>query len=176
MRVFFAIPLPDQIKTILETAQVPFRLTRQRGNFTSRANFHLTLVFIGEVREDQLDVLEDILEDLELQPFELQLSDLGSFTSKDGSIWWVGIRKNQSLIDLQKTITDALKEEGFTFDEKAFKPHLTLVRNYRPKTELETILLPRIEPASFDVTHVSLMRSHRINDELQYTELFGKDL
>ncbi len=176
MRVFFAIPCPQPVKTILETAQLPFRWVRQRGNFTSNANFHLTLVFIGEVREDQLPVLEDILDELELTPFELQLADLGSFSSRDGAIWWVGLRQNPVLFDLQKRLTKALKEEGFSFDEKPFKPHLTLVRSFRPKADLDSIRLPQIEPVSFEANRVSLMRSHRIHDELMYTELFGKDL
>lgn len=176
MRVFFAIPCPQPVKTILETAQLPLRWARQRGNFTSRANFHLTLVFIGEVREDQLPVLEDILDELELDPFELQLADLGSFSSKGGAIWWVGLRQNPVLFDLQKRLTKALKAEGFSFEEKPYKPHLTLVRSFRPKAEFDSIPLPKIEPVSFEANHVSLMRSHRINDELTYTELFGKDL
>ncbi len=176
MRCFIAIPLDTTIKSVLEHAQTPFRLNRQRGNFTAYDNFHLTLVFNGELDQQEIDQISRILDDLDIQPFELSLTELGCFNRKDGEIWWVGIKATSPLLKLQAHLVSELKESGIPFEDQRYVPHLTLVRNYRPKTVNQTIVLPKIEAVSMMVNRISLMKSERIHDELRYTEIDWKDL
>ena len=176
MRVFIAVTLSKEIKMVLEEAQVPFRLHRLRGNFTAFDNFHLTLVFIGEVTSSQVDDLEDLIEEISAEPFEVKLGELGCFNQKDGEIWWVGIQKEPKLMALQAKIVAALKEASFDFNEKHFTAHLTLCRNYRSAPSESPLGLPVIPKAIIPIKRISLMRSERIHDILTYSELYGKDL
>ena len=176
MRCFIAIPLDHQLKSVLEQAQIPFRLHRHRGNFTSLDNFHLTLAFNGELDQQQIAQIGLILEDLDFQPFELTLHELGCFNRKDGEIWWVGVKPTSHLLQLQSHLVSALRNAEIPFEDQRFVPHLTLVRNYKPRQDTASIILPQIQPVSMIVRRISLMKSERIQGELRYTEIDWKDL
>jgi 2'-5' RNA ligase len=175
MRLFIAITLSETIKLALQDLQTPFRLRRQRGNFTTFNNLHLTLVFIGECSIQETEVIESILEEVKGLPFELTLGELGNFIKRDGEIWWVGIKPNPYLNKLQANITKVLRENDISFEDKKYVPHLTLVRNYKASTQ-ETLLLSQSKPLSFKVNSFSLMKSERFHDELQYTEIAAFNL
>lgn len=176
MRVFIAVTLNDQVKSQLESAQQLFLLKRQRGNFTAYENFHLTLVFIGEVRSEEIIDLGELLDRIDERPFEVHLGEPGCFASRDGAVWFIGIAPEPRLAALQAKIARALREAGFAFDDKRYVPHLTLVRNYRPKPTEEPLILPPVPPLTIPVRRLSLMESARINSQLIYTEIYGKDL
>lgn len=176
MRCFIAIPLDQSIKSVLQQAQAPFLLNRQRGNFTTVDNFHLTLVFNGELNQQELAQIKGILDELELQPFELTLSELGCFNRRDGEIWWVGVKATPPLMKLQAQLVSALRELELPFEDQRYVPHLTLVRNYKPRQDGTPIVLSRSEPISMIVKRVSLMKSQRIQDKLRYTEIDWKEL
>ncbi len=169
MRVFIAILLPQPIIETLVTLQEPFRHNRRRGNLTSPRNLHLTLAFIGEADGKLLDRIDAILEDLAFEPFTLSLDKMGSFHRKDGAVWWAGLQKSPALIELQRTLTDRLREAEIPFDAKPFQPHITLVRQFSPAHD--PMVLPTVTPQSFKVASLALMRSHRVNDELTYSPL-----
>lgn len=169
MRVFIAILLPQPIIETLVTLQEPFRRQRRRGNLTSSRNFHVTLAFIGEADGKLLDRLDAILEDLAFDPFTLTVDHVGSFNRKDGAVWWAGLQSNPELTQLQRTLTDRLRDATIPFDPKPFQPHITLVRQFVPAHD--PVVLPILTPQSFSVGALALMRSHRVHEELVYTPL-----
>lgn len=170
MRVFIGLVLEDSIKTLLESLQNAFRVYAQRGNFTHHANFHLTLVFIGEVSDAEIDVLRECVDELSFEAFQLSLDSLGCFKRKEGDIWWVGLHQSQALNALRDQIVKNLHKRNIPFDQGAFVPHLTLVRNYRSLPN-HTMTLPNVTPTLITINRVSLFQSHRVNGELRYTEL-----
>lgn len=171
MRVFIAIPLDESVKNVLESLQKPFRAQAQRGNFTAKINFHLTLAFLGEVSEAENSKLMDLIDGLDFEPFELSLSELGSFNRKDGIIWWIGVHKHHSLQAIHDQIVSGLRERQLPFDESPYVPHLTLVRNYRAKSN-QPIVLPKFDPCLIRVNRIALMSSARLHGELRYTEIY----
>jgi 2'-5' RNA ligase len=60
MRLFFAITFPDRIKTAL--ADISQRLQAQlpSGHWTRRENYHLTLVFLGEMTPTQASAAKTV--------------------------------------------------------------------------------------------------------------------
>lgn len=170
MRVFIAVTLDDSLKTLLESLQAPLKAKCQRGSFTHKVNFHLTLAFIGLASDEMINALKELLDTLDFDPFDLSLGELGCFRRKEGEIWWIGIQKNPALSALHDQLILGLKERGLPFDPSFFVPHLTLVRNYRAKTD-EPITLPDFDPAIISVQSVSLMKSERVQGELRYTEI-----
>ncbi len=169
MRVFIAIQLPTDVIDELIRVQAVFKSNRRRGNLTTPQNLHLTLAFIGDVETTVLERVDQVLENLEIPELTLTLDHVGSFDRRDGVVWWVGLKPNAQLMAFQRQLTEGLREADVPYDAKPFRPHLTLVRNYAPAHE--PVMLPVIQPLSFSTHSVTLMRSHRINDQLVYTPL-----
>ncbi len=169
MRVFIAIQLPSPIIDELLRLQDTFRRNRRRGNLTSPQNLHLTLAFIGDVDSAVLERVDEVLEQVEIPELTLTLDHVGSFDRKDGVLWWVGLKPDPRLMAFQRQLIDKLRDANVPYDPKPFRPHLTLVRHYAPASE--PVMLPRVQPLTFTSHAVTLMRSHRVQDELVYTPL-----
>ena len=56
MRTFIAIELEEETKAQLAEVQAEAEKLCRRGNYTPKENFHLTLHFLGEVQEEDLDL------------------------------------------------------------------------------------------------------------------------
>ncbi len=170
MRVFFAITLPDPIKSALSLTTQLLRETAEKGNFTKQENLHLTLLFIGEVAPDRIDSLATALQSVKLPAFPLVFNGLGHFRKRYRDIWWLGTTPSADLQKVHEILSAAATELGFTFEVQPYVPHLTLGRE---------IVMPRnfqvkhAEPAPLEmqVGRISLMRSAREDGELKYTEI-----
>ena len=55
MRIFIAIEFSNKIKNILHNIQEIVKENSISGKFTDKDNFHLTIRFIGEITEVQLN-------------------------------------------------------------------------------------------------------------------------
>ena len=172
MRLFIAIQLNDEMKDALTRLQKQLQRQGVRGNFTRRENLHLTLAFSGEY-PDPYDV-NDIMETIDVEPFDISLDSLGSF----GSRWWMGLSHTWSgeeddcdeLKTLAKHLRHALADAGIPYDRKKFSPHITLVRKLTVR-EIPEEVLANLPHASMLVDHISLMRSERGKHGMIYTEL-----
>ncbi|MDO4869743.1 MAG: RNA 2',3'-cyclic phosphodiesterase [Bacillota bacterium] len=137
-----------------------------RGNFTKPENMHLTLAFIGEYPgpEDILDVINEI----RFEPFAIGLDGMGSF----GNLWWAGIRGQEALKPLAKSLRHGLAEAGIPFDRKKFTPHITLVRRpISPDGRIPAAVLQHALKSEMIVDRISLMRSDRGKNGMIYTEI-----
>ena len=94
------------------------------------ANFHLTLKFLGNIDESQIEIIGQALTDA-LHPFQrftINAKGLGVFSSvKRPRVLWVGLVGEQ-LTALAAAVESALTPLGFPREEKAFTPHLTIGR------------------------------------------------
>ena len=129
MRLFIALTLPDPLHAALEDTMARLRADGVSGRFTRPENLHLTLHFLGEQPEAAVDTLSDILLQVPRDAFPLTLSALGTF-SRTG-ILWAGLSPSPALNRLQKQLGAALARAGFPVEARAFRPHLTLVREFR---------------------------------------------
>lgn len=161
MRLFIAVrfsqPVMEMLKSVIRD------LGRQgRGNLTRPENLHLTCVFIGETG-DAAGAAAAMREAAACPPFDISIGGSGHF----GNLYWVGIDKSRELENLAASLRQALKAHGLPFDEKPFKPHITVARRY------EALTRPKIEapPVLMHVEGLSLMRSDRIDGKLTYTEV-----
>lgn len=174
MRVFIAIEFSDTIKKYLFDKQQLARKYCTKGNFTSSANFHLTLRFIGEVQNNELSSIKKAIDDTaELNnPFEISFDSIGCFSRGFKKILWIGIQKSNELQNLYTCLEDALSKYGYIKDEKGYSPHITLGREVVTdnmeslKNEIE------IKSEKINVTGISLMESTRVNGILTYRPLY----
>ena len=94
-------------------------------------NYHLTLVFAGEVSRGDLESIIAVLHRVGRQqrPFQCRLEGLGLLPSARrprALVAWVV--PCAPLLALQRELLSALGEEGLAFAERHYRPHITLAR------------------------------------------------
>lgn len=120
MRLFTAIDLPEAMKDRL--TEICYGVPRIRwGN---PAQFHLTLVFIGEVNPALVEDIEEELATIDFEPFEINCQGIGSF--RNGALW-IDVENSPELDRLQQQIRFRLRAvNGVRIESQRFRPHITL--------------------------------------------------
>jgi 2'-5' RNA ligase len=178
-RLFIAINCNDETKNLLLSVQDKIKAQAVKGNFSRPENLHLTLVFLGETPEDQIQAICSAIGEAmrpPVAPFMLAFSQTGCFRHSNKELWWIGAEHAAPSLDtlknLRKRITGGLSSAGVAFDNRPFNPHITLGREIKHNAP---IVLPGQE-INFPVNRISLMKSERSGGALVYTEVFGQDL
>lgn len=170
MRLFIAIKFNKE--TIAHITSVQDKLKDDsHGSYTRPENIHLTLVFLGEIPQDRVENIKQAMNQISIPKLNIVFSNIGYFKRNDGDIWWVGLKRNDTLSKLQKDLSSTLIEYGFNIEKRAFKPHITLGRRIRLNKSMDKNSLL---DASFkaEVSSISLMKSERIHGRLTYTEIY----
>lgn len=126
IRAFVALPLPDALADRLVPVQAALRLARP----VPAQDFHVTLAFLGEVREDLLDEAHDALSALRLPAPLLALDGLGTFGGDRPEGVHAVIRPDPVLDRVQAKVVQALRGAGVALDRRRFQPHVTLGRGW----------------------------------------------
>ena len=136
MRLFFALPLPAEVKEKLRPLLEEARKVSAEGvGFSKIEQLHFTLAFLGEQPgPDEALAAGEVLRDL--PAFDLVLSGAGAFPSTmRPRVLWLGVTGGAAeLITAAERLHEALRERGFALEERRFRPHLTLGR-VRPQGE-----------------------------------------
>ena len=175
MRLFIAINFQDEIKVKLIETQDLLKKYALRGNFTSPENLHLTLVFLGEVAGSRVREVENVMDEVNVKPFTINISGIGSFKRDKGDLLWAGIEKNKSLSQIHRQLSEGLDSAGFSVEKRAFSPHLTLARNVVLPEGADNLPLSCHEYSVY-VKKISLMKSELCGPKPVYTGLYEKEL
>lgn len=175
MRLFLAILFEEPVKDRLCEAMELIRRSTRTSRLTRRENLHLTLVFLGELRE--AGKVREAMEEIRTSPFPLEIRGLGRFQRDGGDLYWAGIEPSLPLQNLYLELKNALARKGIAVEDRPYRPHLTLARQAVEKPEIPFYTLKnRLEPVKTKAAAVSLMKSERIEGRLVYTELCRKEL
>lgn len=125
MRSFVAIPLGREIRERLSALQEgPGGIRWQ-----DPSQMHLTLRFLGELSDEHLDRLEELLERISFPVFEIRLSGVGAFPGRESPrVLWAGVDPEPRLMELQRDVETAATAVGLEPDEREYIPHVTLGR------------------------------------------------
>lgn len=179
MRTFIAIELEDEVKDQLAEIQAETQKLCRRGNYTPKDNFHLTLHFLGEVGEEDIEYLQDAMYETARRnrPFTVTLDKIGFFPRGNKGVLWAGLGKSTHLQRLFSTLEKSLEQQGFARERKGLSPHITLGREVEPQRSFTDVQKSvRVEPMRVSVRSISLMESIRKGPRLVYTPLFRMDL
>ena len=169
MRLFIAINFPDDFRAVIAGLRDYLKEESWAGNFSYDDNLHLTLVFLGECDIRQVEAIKMIMNNSNFSEFTLNLESIGSFKRYGGgNTWWVGLKENQALSDLQASLTNSLKQRGFSMENRKFMPHVTIGREVRVRNGF---IQPEVPQAEFTVKSFELMVSEHINGKLTYTPI-----
>lgn len=132
-RLFVALDLPDGLADEFATlrADAP---DAPSLSFTDPTDAHVTVKFLGDTPEDELDELIDALEhavdDADAGPFPVEVGGLGAFPNEEYiRVVWIGVREGAGeLTRLHEAVERETTALGFEPEEHEFTPHLTVAR------------------------------------------------
>ena len=129
MRLFIAAELPEEMLDALVTTQAELRDTL-RGRYVAPDMLHVTLAFLGDVPgalvPDVISALEAACADVGV--IDASLGELGYFGRLRKATLWQAVDGGLALVNLAETVRVQLRLGGFSFDEKDFRAHVTLMR------------------------------------------------
>ncbi|GAA3727698.1 2'-5' RNA ligase [Spinactinospora alkalitolerans] len=144
MRLFAALEPPtgtlDAVGRALADARPDRRGARRdvRGvRWTPRADWHLTLVFLGEVPDERVPALRErfTAETAGHPAMTLALRGAGTFPddAARARVLWAGVEGDvAALTRLAEGLRDAAADLGVPVEHRPYVPHLTLVRTRWP--------------------------------------------
>lgn len=163
MRLFIAIPFSEEFREELLRVQREMRVNGVRGNFSRPENLHVTVAFLGEVK-DPAPAMK-ALQSVPVPELRLTSGPLGNF----GELLWIGLRKNSALEEYVAEVRRALDAYGVEYDRKKFRPHITLVRRADWPYQVLVEELAEVRRVRMTVDRVCLMKSERLDGKLTYT-------
>ena len=127
MRLFLAVRFPSDLAARASAALPDLKVLRR----VAPDLMHVTLAFVGSVEAPILvDAAAAAHEAASAtRAFELGLGTLGQFPERGRAhVVWLGFADPGPLVDLAERARRSLTAHGVSFDEKPFRPHLTLAR------------------------------------------------
>ena len=133
IRTFIAIDLPDRVQICLEkiSSDLQSKLINVPIRWVPVENIHMTLKFLGDVSENNIDLLKKMLqgEARSHGSFEIGIGGLGAYPKvRRPRVIWTGVEAPSELVDLQQSIETHTARLGYAIDNREFSPHLTLGR------------------------------------------------
>lgn len=131
IRCFVGLELPASYQEGLQDIVQDWQHNlHSKITWTKKGNWHLTLCFLGDLTQDQLQQVKSALQEVHMPGFEMQAKGGGFFPpGKKPRVIWVGVDKGfQECSRLAALIGDALHPWIQNTNKQPFKPHLTLGR------------------------------------------------
>ena len=154
MRCFIAIDINEKIRNAIADLQkqLDAKVDIRKGDvkWVEPENIHLTLKFLGEIKDEQADEVCEIAKQVAAghKNFDIDIESVGTFGGRSAKVVWVGVgtwhglpaRENTAkmavpheLLALQKDLDEHLAQAGYPPEEREFSAHLTLCRVRNPK-------------------------------------------
>ena len=157
MRIFVAIEISrDEVIKSIQEFQNKINVDAKP---IEPKNFHFTLQFLGEVSEEIMYRIIQLLHTIEFSSFNVTLKGIGAFPKlKFPRVIWIGTDEygGNMLIELSKKVEKTLKPLGFILD-KPFKPHITIFRIKKKVGDI-TKELRNQEMVNFGIQEISSIK------------------
>ena len=131
LRLFIACELSQEIIERIRGVQAILRQVRGRVSWVKPEMCHLTLRFLGDRGEEEVEGLHRALLDsvAGLAPFPMTVGGIGAFPSLlNPKVIWLGVKGGEKLADLQRRVEEALSDIGIEKEKRPFHPHVTIGR------------------------------------------------
>ena len=131
-RLFIGIPIESSklVQQIEIWKKDPY-LNRNVLNWTIPKNWHITLFFLGNTEQSAIPVLDGIIDESfhKIQAYQTEFQGVGVFPNTNNpKVLWLGLKDIRLLELAYSQLGELLRQNGFSFDQKQLKPHLTIAR------------------------------------------------
>lgn len=157
VRLFVAIDLPARVRERLRGPQEHLRTGKARMNFVDPSHIHITLKFIGEVREEKVERIRAALSPLGFEPYSLRITGISANSLRQPRVIWCDIADKGKTAVLHARIEEALLPLGIPADTRPLRPHATLARVKQGDLSLPG-LIQAIPEEDYGVIPVSAFR------------------
>lgn len=172
MRLFFALePARDTALAIADWRDQQFPATAARA--VAVANFHITLAFIGDLPQRQLEPLLLAVDSWQDRPAGAALQlDCTGYWQRPG-IYWLGPSEwPPQLEQLSRRLAACSGQVGGKQEKRRFQPHVTLFRGCEQAPPA-----PSREPAiAFNYRHFTLFESRQGKQGVHYAPVADWEL
>lgn len=180
IRTFVAIPLPEHVKRFLSRVQSELRSARLTAAWPDPARFHLTLKFLGPIRQEMQPPIQSAMTALAGAYPDLSLTarGMGVFPNvRNARVLWSGIQgRTRRLTDLAADLDKRLQSIGIPAQSRPFFPHVTLARLKKPaRQSILNPLLERFEneaSPAFTANRLVFYKSRLTGEGAVHTPLF----
>lgn len=132
IRTFIAVEMSLEVRTRAVELVEQLRPLGGDARWVEPHNMHLTLKFLGDVREEAIaDVCRVVTKTAaEVSPLDIVLGGAGAFPDlRRPRTLWIGVTRGQAeLVHLQSAIERSLAKRGFPKERRDYHPHLTIGR------------------------------------------------
>jgi RNA 2',3'-cyclic 3'-phosphodiesterase len=130
MRVFVALDIPEEIRSKMSRYLEGIREFAPDARWVKPESFHVTLKFIGEQKDDQVERMKRELATVHSPLFDVSFRGQGFFPNpRSPRVFWLGIEAPDALPQLAKSIDEAVSRSGIPRETNDYRPHLTLARS-----------------------------------------------
>ena len=173
MRCFIAVAVPNRTKAKIKEIQQEIEKTGANLRLVNPNNLHLTIKFLGEIDENQIEEVKTFLSTLKEEAFEVSVKGVGVFPSENYMrVIWIGLEKNkEKFLGLMQKADDNLNK--IREEKRKPKAHLTIARVAMPNEKLKALIrkLKEIEIGKITVSSIKLMRSKLSPKGAEYSTL-----
>lgn len=169
MRLFVAAYPPPEALDDLQRCVDGLQVTAAGARVSSRALWHVTLAFLGEVNDGRAPEADRALDRAaevigHARPM-LRLSGGGRFGRAHFTLLWAGLSGDVAALGhISDRVRRELRASGISYDAQKFKPHLTLARPGarlpEPVIAQDLATLAKYEGPQWTIDAIHLVESH----------------
>ncbi|MDN7240193.1 RNA 2',3'-cyclic phosphodiesterase [Planococcus sp. N028] len=153
---FIGIKIPAHVASQLDEARKEWNLTSHK-RYTPPIDMHITLLFIGNDPNSEIDAAAKALQGVAYAPFELKIDGVKTFGNpRTPRIVYASVEESRELSALQEQVKQVLQPFELNPDPKPFVPHITLAGKWKGGPPLLQQLT--LEPATFQVKEFSVFQ------------------
>lgn len=169
-RVFLAVPLPAELKLMLHhELQLTPSVLESFKKQTDYRDYHITVQFLGDVASERIQEIHKAMNRAAalMSRFTVGLSGWGTFGRMETPrVLWCDIQGQlNALHQLYAKLIAETRLLGFQPEERPYRPHITVARQYQGTESFSLAKLSELGQASdvsyaWEVDRIVLYRTH----------------
>jgi len=160
-RLFFSLWPNERQRATLRNVIAPAVHTID-GRAVARANWHLTLLFLGDFPDSAVVGLKRRAAEIPFSPFRLRF-DRVEYWPRSRVAVLTPASVPTELARINQALKNLLTDAGFPVEQSQFRPHVTIARNAKP-FEVQRLA----QPATVEWSGFELLESLSVRGERRY--------
>ena len=159
VRAFIAVEPSAEIRNEISAAGQNLR-GAGRLSFVSPNLMHITLKFLGEVPESQIQKIAASLDDISATPYTLHSLGISTF-GRPPRVIKAEVHDGGATASLAADVESRMAKLGFKREEKPFSPHITIarVKEYSPALQPKIAVIKERDFGTCEIAAVLLKKS-----------------
>lgn len=127
MRLFVGLAISEAVRDALERLTLRLRAKDDGLRWSTPEQWHVTLVFLGEVEDAGQAQLGGALRGVRERPLTLRMNGLGVFERV--GILYAEVEATPELLRLHEEVELAARDAGLAVESRPYRAHITLARS-----------------------------------------------